>query len=90
MTSELVSPNIVFGRSAALLIGMNLRELITCRKPGFYAAREPRVWQSAGLKGHNGELVLGAAIIEPIIDPEAQAPRGYRGAFRRTDRPSTE
>ena len=87
---ELVSPNIVFGRSAALLIGLNLRDLITCRTPGFYSARTPRAWLSAGLKGHNGELVLGAAIIEAIIDPETKGPRGYRGAFRRSDPPQSD
>ncbi len=84
---ELVSPNIIHGRSAALMIGMNLRDLITCRTAGFYSARQPRTWLAAGLKAHNGELVLGAAIIEPIIDPETKSARGYRGCFRRSDKP---
>lgn len=85
---ELVSPNIIHGRSAALLIGTNLRDLITCRAPGFYSARQPRTWVAAGLKAQNGELVLGAAIIEPILDPETQTARGYRGCFRRSEKPA--
>ncbi|MEQ9125357.1 MAG: hypothetical protein RIM80_22635, partial [Alphaproteobacteria bacterium] len=81
---DLLAPNVVFGRSAATLIGQPLPSLIACKAPGFYRAREPRTWLRAGLIAIDGGVVLGAAIIEPAIEPETGRTLGYRGCFRQT------
>jgi len=81
---DLLAPNVVFGRSAATLIGQPLPTLIACKAPGFYRAREPQTWLRAGLIALDGGVVLGAAIIEPAIEPETGRILGYRGCFRQT------
>jgi len=87
-TLELLAPNNIFGRAAATLIGQPLRALITGAAPGFHTGREPRAWRPAGLIAQDGRVIIGAAVAEPILEPDSGRPHGFRGCFRRS--PVTE
>lgn len=81
---ELLAPNDLFGAEAARLIGRSLKHLIVASAGNFYETGLEGQWTSAALVGGGGALVLGAAVMEPIQDPETGEISGYRGCFRQT------
>ena len=80
---ELISPNRVYDRPAVELIGKPASDLIIAKTPGFLQGRMPRTWRPAAIRSGSGDLILGDAIAEQILDPDTGLMTGVRGAFRR-------
>lgn len=79
---SLISPNDIFGRPAALFIGQPVQMLLTATSAELFSGKDEPEWIPAAIEAADGELMLGAAIMEPIYDPETGEKTGVRGCFR--------
>ncbi len=87
-TLALLAPNAIFGRAAATLIGRPLNLLFAGSSGStLFARRHKPEWIAIGIQAADGATIHGAAIMAPMQDPDSGAVSGYRGCFRRADRP---
>ncbi len=79
---SMIAPNDIFGRPAALFIGGPVQDLVTSRDKELFSGDGDPEWISAAIESANGQLMLGAAIMEAVYDPDTGERTGVRGCFR--------
>jgi len=78
----MIAPNDIFGKPASSFIGGPVQELLTSRTSELFSGSGEPQWIPAAIQSANGELMLGAAIMETVIDPDTGKRTGVRGCFR--------
>ena len=79
---SMIAPNDIFGTPASSFIGGPVQELLTSRTPELFSGSGEAQWIPAAIQSANRELMLGAAIMEVISDPDTGERTGVRGCFR--------
>ena len=79
---SMIAPNDIFGKPASSFIGGPVQELLTSRTPELFSGSGEPQWIPAAIQSANGELMLGAAIMEVVSDPDTGERTCVRGCFR--------